>query len=305
MNAMKLRSCTNVKKSVKPIFVAIKSTENEALWHLIENATVSQMKQRSTTVRIRSYSILISVLAGLGLLSPQPTPAASLIPVNLELQLLIDVSGSISSKEYNLMLEGYQSAFTNLAPRFGSGGFGDVAVNTVLWSSKEQQQIVIPWFLINNTANAIEFANTIASINRSFDDRTAPGTAINFAVPLFANNQFEGKRWVINVSGDNKENEGDSTSKARDRALAMGVNAINGLSILNDDSNLLSWYQNNLVGGQNSFAIAANDFNQFGTAIEAKLAREMQPSEPVPEPTTILGTLAFGAFATCSRLKRK
>lgn len=264
------------------------------------------MKQRSMSVRSQSCSILIQVLAGLALLSPQPAPAASLIPVNLELQLLIDVSGSISRAEYNLMLKGYQSAFTNLAPRFGSGGFGDVAVNTVVWSSKEQQQIAIPWFLINNTSSAIEFANTIASMNRSFDDSTAPGSAIEFAVPLFANNQFEGKRWVINVSGDNKQNEGYRTSKARDRALAMGVTSINGLAILNDAEgyDLLSWYQSNLVGGQDSFAIAANDFNDFGTAIEQKLAREIQPSEPVPEPTTILGTLAFGAFGAWWRRKR-
>ncbi|NJM62315.1 MAG: DUF1194 domain-containing protein [Oscillatoriales cyanobacterium RU_3_3] len=263
------------------------------------------MKQRSMSVRSRSCSIPISALAGVGLLSAPPALAASLIPVNLELQLLIDASGSISRDEYNLMLKGYRSAFINLAPRFGAGGFGDVAVNTVVWSSKEQQQIAIPWFLINNTANAIEFANTIGSMNRGFDNTTAPGTAINFAVPLFANNQFEGKRWVINVSGDNKQNEGDSTPQARDRALAMGVTAINGLPLLNDDTNLLNWYQNNLVGGQNSFAIAANDFTEFGTAIEAKLAREMQPSEPVPEPTTIFGTLAFGAVASWWRIKRK
>lgn len=263
------------------------------------------IKQRSISVRSQSCSILIPVLAGLGLLSPQPAPAASLIPVNLELQLLIDVSGSISREEYNLMLKGYQSAFTNLAPRFGYGGFGDVAVNTVLWSGKEQQRIAIPWFLINNTSNAIEFANTIASINRAFDDRTAPGSAIDFAVPLFATNQFEGKRWIINVSGDNKENEGYATPQARYRALAMGVTAINGLAILNDDPNLLTWYQANLIGGRDAFAIAANDFIEFGTAIEQKLAREMQPSEPVPEPTTVLGTLAFGTFAACSRLKRK
>ncbi|NJK65182.1 MAG: DUF1194 domain-containing protein [Microcoleus sp. CSU_2_2] len=262
------------------------------------------MKQPTINLQVRSCSILIPVLTGLGLLSPQPAPAASLIPVNLELQLLVDVSGSISNEEYRLMIAGYRNSFTNLAPRFGAGGFGDVAVNTVFWSGKDEQTVVIPWFLINNSASAIEFANTIGSLKQIFDGRTAPGTAINFAVPLFETNKFEGKRWVINVSGDNKQNEGASTAKARDRALAAGVIAINGLPILNDDRNLLSWYQNNLVGGQNSFALAARDFNEFGTAIEQKLAREIQPSEPVPEPTTILGSLGFGAIVSYWRRKR-
>lgn len=262
-------------------------------------------KQRSMTARCRSCSIMIPALVGFGLLSPQPTSAAFLTPVSLELQLLIDVSGSISDQEYNLMLKGYQSAFTNLAPRFGAGGFGDVAVNTVFWSSKDKQEIVIPWFLINNTANAIEFANIIGSIKRPFGGDTAPGTAIDFATRFFVDNQFEAKRWVINVSGDNKQNEGYSTVKARARALAMGVTTINGLAILNQDPYLLAWYQGNLVGGKDAFAIAADDFTKFGTAIEQKLAREMQSSEPVPEPTTVLGTLAFGAVLSRWRMKRK
>ncbi|XZO00976.1 MAG: PEP-CTERM sorting domain-containing protein [Microcoleus sp.] len=51
----------------------------------------------------------------------------------------------------------------------------------------------------------------------------------------------------------------------------------------------------------------SGDFTEFGTAIEKKLAREIEPisSEPVPEPTTVLGTLAFGAVVSSWRMKRK
>lgn len=261
---------------------------------------------RSTAAARYCYSPILALL-GMGLLSPLPALAASLTPVSLELQLLIDVSSSVNSREYNLQLGGYQSAFTNLAPRFGAGGFGDVAVNTVLWSGANQQQVAIPWFLISDSRSAIKFANTIAALSRPFANKTAPGSAINFAVPLFANNQFEGKRWVIDVSGDGRQNQGDSTFQARDRALAMRVTAINGLPILTDERNLLSWYQANLVGGRDAFAIAANDFTEFGTAIEQKLAREIEPisSEPVPEPMTALGTLAFGAVVFRWRRQRK
>ncbi len=85
----------------------------------------------------------------------------------------------------------------------------------------------------------------------------------------------------------------------------MGVTAINGLPILIGNPNLLSWYQANLVGGQNSFAIAAGDFTKFGTAIEQKLAREIEPiSTDIPEPNTVLATLALGAYLTLGRIKR-
>lgn len=255
-------------------------------------------------VAAKCCNSLTLALLGLGLLSALPASAASLTPVSLELQLLIDISGSVDDTEYHLQLGGYRSAFTNLAPRFGSGGFGSVAVNTVLWSGANQQRVAIPWFLINDASSAIEFANTIGSVNRPFVGSTAPGSAIDFAAPLFATNKFEGQRWVIDVSGDGQENDGSATSQARDRALAMGVTAINGLPILNEDPTLFNWYQDNLVGGQNSFAIAARDFNEFGTAIEQKLAREIAPSEPVPEPTTILGSLAFGIVVSYWRKKQ-
>ena len=63
------------------------------------------------------------------------------------------------------------------------------------------------------------------------------------------------------------------------------------------------WYQDNLVGGNDSFLIAASDFPDFGQAIKRKIERETMPS--VPEPASVLGLLAIGAFGTGSALKSK
>src|SRR5690606_22540730 len=122
------------------------------------------------------------------------------------------------------------------------------------------------------TASA--FADAIAATSRAFDDNTGPGSAINFAFPLFEDNGFEGARWVIDVSGDGAENSGADTSDARDAALDAGVDAINGI-VIGGSGSVLSFYENNVRGGTNSFVIAVDDFEGFGDAILAKLTREI------------------------------
>jgi len=251
-----------------------------------------------------------------------PASAATLTPVNLELSLLVDVSGSISPREYLLQTGGYKQAFTNLSSKFGAGSFGAVAVNFIEWSGATQQKQSIPWTLLNSQASAIQFANTIGSLVRPFGGNTAPGSAIQFATPLFSTNEYDGKRWVIDVSGDGAENAGVSTSQARNNALAAGVDTINGVAISVGNSNSLkSWYEQNVQGGSGSFVLAANGFEDFGRAIEVKLGLELaippvdnvptppvdnvpappvdnvptSPAEAVPEPTTMLGIALAGS----------
>ena len=52
---------------------------------------------------------------------------------------------------------------------------------------------------------------------------------------------------------------------------------VNGLAILSDDPNLLTYYQARVIRGAGSFAIAANDFADFERAIKVKLLREIYP----------------------------
>ncbi len=242
-----------------------------------------------------------------------PATAASLTPVDVELSLLIDVSGSVNDREYALQMGGYQQAFTNLASQFGSGKFGSVAINTILWSGSSQQRQVVPWTLVKDQTSALLFATQIGSVTRPFFGSTAPGNAINFAVPLFSSNQYDGKRWVIDVSGDGAQNVGTSTVVARNNALAAGVDTINGLPILGEFG-LQPWYERNIMGGENAFVLPANGFEDFGRAIEQKLILELsRPEEPVlgnpgaiPEPTTMLGmVLAGGGLAVLKRRGQK
>lgn len=282
-----------------------------------------QLLSQLTLSKILS-SVAVVTSVGFTVTSQLPVSAFSLTPVNTELSLLIDVSPSISRTEYALQMGAYRDAFVRLSPLFGKDGFGSVALNLIQWAGANSQQESIPWTLVNDQASALQLANTIDAIVRpSSFSSTAPGSAIQFAVPLFSSNNYEGQRWVIDVSGDGTQNSGVSTSMTRDAALAAGVSVINGLPILSPftkpedamDASLSKWYAENIQGGVGSFVIPAIGFNDIGRALEQKLLLELtlppvdSPVDPpvnpqaVPGPTNILGIALLGGIARLKRLR--
>lgn len=262
----------------------------------------NQSPPQSSIAKVLSGIAFIAPI-GIMVAAPQSVSAMSLTPVRTELSLLVDVSTSIRANEYDLQMGAYGKAFRNLAASFETGEFGSVAVNLIQWSSDDRQQESIGWTLINDRDSALEFANAIDAIDRPFGGGTAPGSAIEFAIPSFSNNDYEGQRWVIDVSGDGVRREGISTQVARDNALAAGVSAINGLPILVDPDEpfLEQWYEDNIQGGKDSFTIAANGFDDMERAVEQKLRREL---EIVPTPANFLGVLITGGLAQLKRRRQ-
>ncbi|MBD2361328.1 DUF1194 domain-containing protein [Anabaena minutissima FACHB-250] len=235
------------------------------------------------------------------------TSANAATLVDTELSLLVDVSGSVSTSEFNLQKQGYVDAFNNanLFNNFISkGDRGKIAVNLIYWSSASRQQQSVGWTLIDSVEASQNFANAISATTRPFNGGTVIGSAIDFATPLIFNNDFDSTRQVIDVSGDGTSNAA-TTSAARDAALAAGVDAINGLVIGNSTS-LFNFYNNNVKGGTGAFVLQANTFQDFAATVQRKLEIEISapPTTSVPEPATLIGLLGLGAFGVTTKLKR-
>jgi len=225
----------------------------------------------------------------MGFLLPQQSSAQTI--ADLELLLLVDVSGSIDATEYALQKGGYISAFDNTAIHnaIADLDFG-VAVAYAEWSGAAQQALLVDWMFLDATtaaADSGDFADDIAATSRAFtgaSNRTAPGSAINWAAPtgddLF-DNEFEGSN-VIDISGDGTQNDGVNTFAAATAANLAGIQ-INGLPT--GSESLQNWYLNNIVTPGGGFLVAANSFEDFESAILEKLQKEIAG---VPEPATLL-----------------
>jgi hypothetical protein len=241
-------------------------------------------------------TLAVMTLTSLGIGAFASAATAQNTPVDVELQLLVDVSGSINATEFDLQRDGYVQAFQSQAikdaitaptDRDGNAREGQIAAQLIYWSGSNDQDIGVDWTLIDSDTAADSFATAIANATRPFSGSTNPSDAIEFGTPLFASNNFDGNSLVMDVSGDGAGSP-LATQTARDAALAAGIDRINGIAI-GGSSFLESFYQNSIVGGTDSFFVAASTFADFQGAIEDKIEAEITDDVVgVPIPSTML-----------------
>ena len=211
-------------------------------------------------------------------LAPPPA-AAQQRPVELELLLAVDTSGSIGFTDFLLQREGLARAFRDPGVIAAIEGVeGGIAVALMQWGHDKQQRVAVDWAAVTNGEEAARFAAQIESAPRYF---VGNGTAIAWAMQvgggLFAGNGFEGRRKAIDISADGRNNSGLNPETVRDRLVSEGI-TVNALAIVNGDLNLHGYFETQIIGGPGAFVITAKGIQDYARAIRLKLLREIQPS---------------------------
>lgn len=213
--------------------------------------------------------------------------------VDLELALAVDVSGSIDPHEAEFQRNGYIAAFRHpqVIRAITNGILGRIAVAYYEWAGFGHMRVIVGWTVIDDADSARAFADALTVNPPQTARRTAIADAINFAVPFFKENDIEGTRRVVDISGDGPNNWGGRVTAARDAAVAAGV-TINGLPIINDRPSPFGWrtmrnldlyYRDCVIGGPGAFIVVANSFQDFARAVRKKLILEIagrQPEDP-------------------------
>jgi len=227
---------------------------------------------------------LLALLLG-ACLAFAPVRADGPEPVDLELVLAIDVSGSVDEEEAALQRRGYLMALVHpqVLEAITGGEKRKIGIVYIEWAGYHYQRVVADWSVIRDKASAEKFVSRVAEVPISTERWTSISGAIEFAMKRFDASPYRGTRRVIDISGDGRNNNGRDLSEVRAEALARGI-IINGLPIVNDrptrwgtppERDLDLYYRDYVIGGPGAFYVVADGFNAFASAIRTKLVREI------------------------------
>jgi len=236
----------------------------------------------SMIVRNALAGLTCLVLAFALAVSPAAQPlSGDRQPVDLELVLAVDTSGSIDDAEFRLQMDGVSAAFRDpeIQRAATSGPLGRMAVSLLTWADASLPADRGPWFLISGPADAELFAAHVARRLRVVSGGTGLGAGLSTAVDMIDRNGYAGTVRRIDVSGDGRETPPRDfvvmVQQGRARAIRRSV-TVSALAIRTDDPDLAAYYAAEVAVGPGSFVMAVDDFRDFGAAIRAKLLREIE-----------------------------
>lgn len=212
--------------------------------------------------------------------------------VDLELVLMADATGSITTEEILFQRQGYAQALTDpevLAAIAGTA-YGSIAVTYVEWGQFDSQDVVVPWTVIAGEPEAAGFAAALLERPRRAYGRNAIGAALLLGKALIEENEIQGWRRIIDFSADSTGNfNGPDTDAARAEVLAAGI-TINGLAIAcrdcsagwGDGGDIESGFRERIIGGPGAFVVTAESAPAFADAVKRKLILEISGLHGLP-----------------------
>jgi len=223
--------------------------------------------------------VVLALLVGLFSLTAIPvsktTKAAS--DIDLVLLLALDVSASVDSSEYQLMIKGLAKALVSdqVGRAIRNGKRGAIAISVLQWSGFQEQDVKIKWTRVSSQAELATLAAKVAGMERRYKGgATDIGGAIKFSREWVLSAPFSALRKTIDMAGDGANNVNENPSIERDLAIKSGI-IINGLAVIGEALPLVRYYTYFVIGGPAAFVEEARDYDSFGTAMRRKLIREI------------------------------
>lgn len=194
----------------------------------------------------------------------------------LALALALDVSSSVDGEEYDLQKRGLAAALNSNDVRHAilNGAPGHVSLAVYEWSGRNQQKLHLDWTLLRTPDDIDRAVVALAKMTRSFDEfPTAIGHGLAYGALLLKRAPICHRK-VIDVSGDGRNNHGYGPQTVYKHFPVEDV-TVNGLVILGDQGDVLSYYRQEVQRGPGAFVEIADGFEDFEAAMTRKLFREI------------------------------
>lgn len=237
---------------------------------------------------------------------------AKSVEVDVAIVLAVDRSRSMDAEEILLQRSGYIEALNSaiVLKAIADGDLGRIAMTYVEWSNAEDQQVIVPWTLIDGSTAAHEFSTQIKRSIIVSHQKTSISNSLAFSATLFEHSPFLAQRRVIDISGDGPNNSGGPVLAARDAVLARGI-TINGLPLMINgkvDQNTLpdldKYFEYCVIGGLGSFVLPVFGWEQFPQSIQEKLAIEIAGITPETQIETFFNAGSYNCRIGQTRLPR-
>jgi len=232
----------------------------------------------------RSPFAICRVLAACALLAGPAAAAAEETPVDLELCLASDGSGSITTEEFQFQREGFAAAIASPAVLSANrnGYTKRIAVAYMEWGAADSMHPIVDWTMIDGPEPARNVAARLISAPRVAVGYNSISEAIAFCQLWIEENDFRAARMVIDVSGDAGQRGGRPLAVTRNMALSAGI-TINTLALNFRGGGLsgpfgeplLDHFKRDVIGGFGAFALGVDSSQAFVAALKKKLVLEI------------------------------
>lgn len=249
---------------------------------------------------------LRNALLAAGLLTGSAAGMATSATVNTALYLNIDSSGSISSSDYALQTNAYESLLSTIDTD------GSLAIGVLQFSSSIQE--VFPLQQISSAADRTALTTALGGMSQ-LNGNTNIAAPIDTAAAALTGFGIDcasaSVNCLIDVSTDGQHNLAGNPVVSAVNAVAAGVDAVNCLGVGSANCNF--------VAGSEGFSITVDSFADFRSALNEKLALEgvvtpgpmmppsmmpSDPSTPAPIPLPAPAVLLLAGLASLLGLRR-
>jgi hypothetical protein len=210
-------------------------------------------------------------------------------PVDVELVLAADGSGSIDDDELATQRRGYADALKHprVLQAIQGGYHGRIALTYIEWGGPRSQHTIVDWQEIAGAADARAFGDALMAAPRAARGWNSISGAIAYGHQKIDENGFAGYRKVIDVSGDGPQRGGPPLGLTRQQAVAAGI-TINALVVRRPGGGypgpggmpLHRHYARDVIGGRGAFVMTADAEIGFTDAILNKLIQEIADATP-------------------------